>query len=266
MKATRYVTMDPTGNRTCLVLDPVPMGDRMNVTAALMDRCEQVGYLMPSGETDRDIRLEMMGGEFCGNASMAAAAFLCGEEGLRPGQEAAVTLEVSGAVKPVHCRIRALAEGAWEGTVEMPSIADLTAETILGERLIAVRMEGMTHLIRRGAVLPQDAAEQLLRRLTEVISAPAVGLLQWVEAERRMIPLVYVRESDTMVWETACGSGSTAIGAWQALQRGEGWTETEVDQPGGSIRVRAEVRAGRIVSVFITGVVRYRGAGELKGE
>ena len=47
MKPVRYVTLDPTGNTTCLVLDPVTEAERPRVTAALMDRCEQVGYLPP---------------------------------------------------------------------------------------------------------------------------------------------------------------------------------------------------------------------------
>ncbi len=75
-KEIRYVLLDPTGNLTCLVLDPVEAGERDRVTALLMDRCEQVGYLMPPTAAGARARLQMMGGEFFVNSSRAAAALL----------------------------------------------------------------------------------------------------------------------------------------------------------------------------------------------
>ena len=41
MKPVRYVTLDPTGNTTCLVLDPVNEKDRGRVTDLLMRRCDR---------------------------------------------------------------------------------------------------------------------------------------------------------------------------------------------------------------------------------
>ena len=96
MNALRYALLNPSGNRTALVLDPVPAAGRNRITAALMDRCEQVGYLMPPSVPGVLGRLQMMGGEFCGNASMAAAAFLLRNE-LKVSETRDVLLEVSGA-------------------------------------------------------------------------------------------------------------------------------------------------------------------------
>ena len=45
MKPVRYVLMNPTGNLTALVISPVQPRERPAVTAALLPRCEQVGYL-----------------------------------------------------------------------------------------------------------------------------------------------------------------------------------------------------------------------------
>ena len=64
-----------------------------------------------------------------------------------------------------------------------------------------------------------------------------------------MKPLVLVREAGTLVWETACGSGSTAVGAWRARRAGRD-LETEVRQPGGTLRVRT---AGE--KIYLTGRV-----------
>ena len=70
-----------------------------------------------------------------------------------------------------------------------------------------------------------------------------------------MRPLVYVRGSETMVWETACGSGSAAIGALEALRQGKDHTVIPVPQPGGIIRAEARAENGKIREVSITGFV-----------
>jgi diaminopimelate epimerase len=244
-KEIRYVLLDPTGNLTCLVLDPAEAREREAVTAALMDRCEQVGYLMPATSGEARARLQMMGGEFCGNASMATAAWLAREAG---ENEAEMRLEVSGVPAPVGCRVRREEDGSWSGTVEMPPVGEIGPFRTGGRELTAARMPGMTHLICEEN-LGRDEAEALLRSAAEEIPDPAVGLLQWDEEKRTMTPLVLVREAGTLVWETACGSGSTAVGAWRARRAGRD-LETEVRQPGGTLRVRT---AGE--KIYLTGKV-----------
>ena len=257
MKPVRYVLMNPTGNLTALVISPVQPRERPAVTAALLPRCEQVGYLGVPKTAGSRLFLRMMGGEFCGNASMAAAAFLCRETGLSAGQEMEMRLDVSGARSPVPCRIRTLGADLWEGSVTMPPVREIAETELAGERLILVRLEGITHLIRQGEPMEQGRAESLLRRASEILPGPALGLLQWDADENRMQPLVFVRESDSMVWETGCGSGSTAIGAWQALLRREPVCETDVLQPGGCLRVRTELKNGFPDRVFISGKVAF---------
>ena len=84
----------------------------------------------------------------------------------------------------------------------------------------------------------------------------AAGLLLWDSEKMYMRPLVYVKASGTLVWETGCGSGSTAVGAYLALARGDGVTRSEIRQGGGVIVTEAEVRSGRVASVRISGRVR----------
>ncbi len=252
-KEIRYVRANPTGNITCLVLSRVAREDRDRVTAALMAQCEQVGYLTIPSRPEARGRLEMMGGEFCGNASMAAAAYLARCAGIGPGEERSMELEVSGADHPVRCRIRR-EDGAWTGEVEMPGTAEVSPCRVEGRDMVRVRMEGILHLITEES-LPAPEAEALLRRAARQEGAPAAGLLQWNAGGGFMRPLVYVPLSETMVWESGCGSGSTALGAWQAMLRGDGETVTEVRQPGGTIRVRTEICGGKPVRSTICGTV-----------
>ena len=253
MREIRYVPLDPTGNLTCLVLDPVAEEDRPRVTAALMNRCEQVGYLLPAKDPGAAARLQMMGGEFCGNAAMATAAFLARERGRTEG-ETEIPLEVSGAAGVVNCRVRRETD-TWIGKVEMPPVRKIEKIRVDGRNLTAVELPGMTHLIDCGAAAGKEEAEKLIRRAAEEMNLPAAGLLRWDEAGAYMTPLVYVRESRTLVWETACGSGSTAIAAWKAKSAGHSLT-VPVHQPGGVLTVDVETAGEEILSVHLTGRIR----------
>ena len=252
----RYVTLDPTGNLTCLVLDPVAAKARDRVTDALMNRCEQVGYL----EAPRNYpemaraRLQMMGGEFCGNASMGTAAWLAMQDGLETGGEEEVILEVSGVKEPVICLVRR-ETACWTGTVDMPSILGTEEIRIKGVAFTAVHMSGITHLIYAGGRMEKTEAEALLRYAAAEVPAKAIGLLQWKETECYMTPLVFVRTSGTMTWESACGSGTTAIGAWKTL-KAEKSTRVTIGQPGGKLTVETETDRGKIRRIRLTGSIR----------
>ena len=252
MRAYRYVTLDPTGNITCLVLDPAGAEEKARLTRRLLQECEQVAYLEEPEMPGAVAAIRLMGGEFCGNAAMAAAAWLVRDE-MTAGGEKTFLLEVSGAPEPVPCRIRAL-ESGYEGTAEMPSVREIREVTMAGIPFTLVRTDGIAHLVHEGRPLEKD--EDLLREIAGILPDDAIGLLQWDREISRMEPLVYVRESGSLVRETGCGSGSAAVGAVEALRQGDGRHVTQVRQPGGVISVTAETEAGRILSVQITGQVR----------
>ena len=261
MREIRYVTLDPTGNLTCLVLDPVTAEEETVLTQGLLSRCEQVAYLEPPVRPEAAARIRLMGGEFCGNAAMGTAAWLL-RDLMREGERKQLLLEVSGAEEPVLCTVRKEA-GEFEGTVVMPGLPAVSGETYAGETFTAVRMEGIVHLIREGPLLNPKKAEALLREIAEQLPDAAAGLLQWNRETREMIPLVYVRGSDSLVWEHGCGSGSAAVGAREAIRKGCGLTVTEISQPGGVIRTAAEAIDGKIASVTITGRIRFDGRDEI---
>ena len=66
----QFIKTSPTQNVTILVLTQVPRASQPEIAAQLLRYDgvggEQVGFLEPS-QTAR-ARLQMMGGEFCGNA------------------------------------------------------------------------------------------------------------------------------------------------------------------------------------------------------
>ena len=107
-----YSLFDPTGNITLLVETPVPEEDQPSVAAALMKvepSVEQVGFVSAPSDSSRDIDLRMAGGEFCGNATMSAAALAVMRSGRTPkqGDPIGVTVRSSGASGPVTVALKA---------------------------------------------------------------------------------------------------------------------------------------------------------------
>ena len=90
----RYVLMNPTGNRTILVEIEVEERDYKKIAEYLLKKeptAEQVGFL--DVKDKKKYRLNMAGGEFCGNATMSAAAYAV----MKGWQKTPVKLRVSGA-------------------------------------------------------------------------------------------------------------------------------------------------------------------------
>ena len=255
-----YAKFNPTGNTTILVSTPVPRAQHGAVAAALLQKLggEQVGYIEPPVRPEAAARLQMMGGEFCGNATMSLGAQLCR---LNPPQGPCfqANLEVSGMDGLVPCRVNPSPAGGWEGTVRMPPptrVDTVVLPTDAGPLSVPlVALPGITHLILPAEAGLDDA--QLLRRLPEwngTIGADALGALTWDEAAQAIDPLVYVPASGTLVREHGCGSGSAAVGCWLALRDGHG-REVGIRQPGGTISVDVRIRDGAFTSVTITGQV-----------
>ena len=251
----KYHVMDPTGNITILVETPVEEASQPFIAAELMQRepeAEQVGFLTipekraaATGRPDanaseqsvddrtfRDIDLRMAGGEFCGNATMSAAAFYAARNGM---QEGTVTVRVSGAAEPVPVEIcLASAKTAcgpdlqiasmpvYRGTVTMPRPVAVT-EVKLPDHdqketyrtYPVVHFEGIDHVILEENA-DRSRAEELAPLWCRELQAEAVGLMFLNRSEGTLTPLVYVPEAGTLVWENSCASGTSAVGAWAA--------------------------------------------------
>ena len=268
----RYAVYDPTKNITALVTSPVPRTRQAAAAGALMARLpqvEQVGFLEPPTLPGAALRLQMMGGEFCGNASMSAAAYAAQQSASAAvGTDAAcfgghIPLEVSGAEGVLRCRLERQGDH-FLGTVAVPlpeSVED--AALPLGKngakvRAPAVRFPGIVHCVVPAGRLTREEADTLLRPRLSALCASlrtdACGILLLDESKAAFTPLVYVAQTDTAVWESGCGSGSAAIGCALALRDGTDCRRA-LRQPGGTIRVRAGWDGARISGLTITGEV-----------
>lgn len=249
-----YTIWDPTKNITLLVSTPVPRGEQPGVAAKLMTArplVEQVGFLEAASLPGAVLRLQMMGGEFCGNASMSAAAYAARRDGLAAPD---VPLEVSGYGGLLRCRLDRQDDGLW-GTVNMPLPERIAAAELPDAGAVpAVVFDGITHCIVPAGAITREAAETAVRTLCAALEADACGILLYDEPAAAFAPLVYVRSTGTAVWESGCGSGTAAVGAYLA-SRANASKAVSLRQPGGTIIVSAEWKNGRVSALTITGHV-----------
>lgn len=237
-----YTLLDPTGNITILVETPVPAAQQPIRASDLMMKeptAEQVGFVAeaPAG-ADYDIALRMAGGEFCGNATMSAAALWCADHGKT---ERTVRVRAVGAPGVVCVEISALRDGGYAGAVEMPRPAAVEEVSLAidGERyrLPLVRFDGIAHLIVT-VPMEKSRAERAVRRWCRQLGTDGLGLMLLDMSEGTLTPLVYVPAADTLFWESSCASGTSAVGAYLAAAEGEP-VDTSFLEPGGILGVSA---------------------------
>ena len=263
----RYSILDPTGNITALVESAVPAADRPAAAARIMrlhPEVEQVGFVR--GES-----LRMAGGEFCGNASMCAAALRLLNSGAACEGWTPLRLRVSGASEPVALRLRAEEGERFTAEIQMPPALGIGPRAFAFEDLRAalplVHLEGISHIIV-GEDSPffallhdRPRAERAVRALCGELGAEGLGLLflEKTAEANRMTPLVYIPGSGTVFWENSCASGSAAVG--MALAKAADTPLTlSLKEPGGVLTVRCDPRGG----TWLRGTVRRLSRHELE--
>jgi hypothetical protein len=169
-------------------------------------RVEQVGFLWYNSTP----RLQMMGGELCVNATLAAGAVFCQQQ-----NKNVVNFYSSG--------IRDLVSVEKNGdtySLSLPSsiIIEQDSDYVEFSRICFFLEKGLRpdkQISREEKVLLQGFG----------MAKSAAGLIFY---EGNLIqPLVYVGETSSMVWETACGSGSLAFSLVSGIQN--------VKQPSGEL-------------------------------
>ncbi len=257
-----FIKTSPTQNMTILVKTPVPREKQLALAERLIAYdsvyAEQAGYIEEPENPRAAKRLQMMAGEFCGNASLSLAAWLARKDGLAVGETREYLLEVSGADGLVPCEITKEAYGFFgRAKMPLPERIEERAFRLEGEelRLTAVVFEGITHVIVPAELWKEDAerkAETAVRLWTEALpDGAAFGLLLLDENEYTLKPLVYLK-GISMIWERGCGSGTAAVGAYLAWKNRKA-VSVGLQQPGGKMRAEAGYQDGVISALYIAG-------------
>jgi diaminopimelate epimerase len=255
--------LNPAGNITLIVTTPVNRAAYADIARALLAvpglRGEQVGFLVPP-KFGGMVRLEMMGGEFCGNALRSTGYYYAVQSGFRG--TAVVPVEISGSAAPLDVEVDLVNNTA---KAEMPLPLSMNDITVNGRPVKAVAFEGIVHFIVESAAdpyipggpdKPDDAfIEAVVDHAVNSLGAEAAGVMFLDRASMFMCPVVYVRETGSLVYESSCASGSTAA----ALTLASGLPDREyafdLSQPGGAIKVGVTKSGGAFTELTIGGPV-----------
>jgi diaminopimelate epimerase len=282
----RVTIADPAGNITALIeaadSEPIPVAlwtdeERRHIVQQVMRECpdvEQAGFVLPgrSGETGNDRqffpsysslwRLEMAGGEFCGNAARSFGLFIARKIGLC-GQSA-VSVTVSGAENA----LTVLAD-TQNSTAEVALPTPRKTETLRYRdmHLPVLIFDGITHVIMEEIDRDTDkaaltetffAVKKIMETAIGTEPPAAFGVLFYDTAYDFLRPAVFVNGIETFVFENSCGSGSAALACYRARHSPDGAYNHTIKQPGGAITTRLTKENGKITSVFIGGNVYLR--------
>ena len=248
-----YNYIDPTGNITILVESDVKAYDHILVADRLMEAesaCEQVGFV---GKSDKaDTKLEMASGEFCGNATMSAAALFCDEAGAGKDVETTVRVETAAGIVPVDITPRTeKGKRYYEGRVKMPIPVGIKSRRFSYMdrewELPIVHFDGISHIIAltEEVGFTDDETVDVLKKWWGEIRTPCLGIMLIDEKKRtsdseisvRMRPMVYASGVETCYWESSCASGTTALAAYYKQKYNINELVLTAQEPAGTLTV-----------------------------
>ncbi|MFS0838936.1 diaminopimelate epimerase [Paenibacillus sp. 1P03SA] len=259
-----FVKCNPTQNMTILVKTNHPAEDYKPIAAKMMSYdsvyAEQVGFIEKPGKSEAEASLQMAGGEFCGNACMALAAFLASEKDPNRDGFMEIVLEASGTEQLVACQVKKVKE-EYVCRLAMPVPKKIDRKTIKFEGdeldIVTVRYPDFLHIVIEVGHFTEtvrNRAQALAKLLGAASEASVIGILLFKSHSAELAPLIYVPLLDSLIWERGCGSGTASIGALLSW-RNKGAATAQIKQPGGTMTVTAEWEEDRVTSLAIEGSV-----------
>lgn len=244
--------INPSGNITAIIPTNLSWSEKETLASEIIKegKAEQVAY--ESKPLYGGIaRIDMMGGEFCGNA-LRGYGYKCIKETYDIGRHN-INVEISGS-NMIHKVTVDLDCNKSYVQVEKPY--NIRNIKINDEELTLVQMDGIDHLIVDD--ITED--ELLAKKYIEVVKndkTKALGVM-FVNGNR-LVPYVYVAGIDTFVRESACGSGSIAT-AYYLYQTGKNKCKSYIfEEPGGNIEVVIKATGTELEALVMGGdVAVYR--------
>lgn len=245
-----YVVVSPGGNDTALInglIFDAQLRNQINYNIMTENpNVEQVGFYEYSSEYPV---LQMAGGEFCGNA-LRSYAFL-----LLKGKTGELLFEVSGVKQMLKSGIDK------DGNIfaEMPILNGNVVKSIQTD-MFRVDLEGISHIIvpTTNYASPSERKIEAFKILTELnltklIPAAGVMFVNTTNDQLSVDPVVWVRDIKTLFFETACASGTIAVGIWLAERNNLLNQSISVLQPSGKFLQTQIIKIDSVTRAIISG-------------
>lgn len=261
----RFDILRPGGNNTALVrgiiTDPEKRKKINDQIMKFYPNVEQVGFI----NLQENPELVMAGGEFCGNATRSTIWLALN------GNAGEIMIQVSGVTSQLRAGITSNGEAysqmpVYENPEKIQKDSDPTN--------FIVEMEGITHLIRFCADEIKDLSVEDTKKAAMALiiekkldQCPAAGIIYTEKSDEgwKIIPVVYVRDINTLFYETACGSGTAALGLVLAKQQGKSIKDVSIQQPSGlSIKISVNFNGEKFIDAQISGPITPLQEGILK--
>lgn len=230
-----YFIADPAGNITAFVLGSPDDRAAKKLLSESALKIEQVAFLS-APQQGGHIKCDMAGGEFCGNACRAAAYYYSLRQ--TPKHAAEVIVEMSGTGgKPVKVIVEADRDTSF---AQMPLPEDMTLIDWDGNELPAVVFAGITHVVAPFQYIESmDLSRGKMHDMSCKLKTAALGVM-FLREDNYLKPLVWVDQAGSLIWESSCGSGSTACAWWLSRDMIVGSKKYRFVQPGGELEIRIE--------------------------
>ncbi|CAM3146591.1 diaminopimelate epimerase [Paenibacillus sp. FSL F4-0087] len=259
-----FIKFNPTQNMTVLVKTNHPAERYSHIAAQIMSYdnvyAEQVGFIGGSDKPEAAAHLEMAGGEFCGNACMALAAYIASENELKSTDFTEIILEVSGTDRLIRCQVKQQ-QNEYFCQVTMPIPEQIEQRTVKYEGIdmdmVIVRYREFIHIVVEVEAFDETMrkrAQALARLLGLTLGDKLIGILLYNSQSEELAPLIFVPQLDSLIWERGCGSGTASVGAYLAWSRQKEIVQ-HIKQPGGAIKVMAEWNGAELERITIEGSV-----------
>lgn len=259
-----FIKFNPTQNMTVLVSTHHPAETYPHIAAQIMSYdnvyAEQVGFIGGAIKPEAAAHLEMAGGEFCGNACMALAAYIASENELKSTDFTEIILEVSGTDQLINCQVKQH-QNEYFCQVTMPLPEQIEQRTVKYEGIdmdmVIVRYREFIHIVIEVEAFDETMrkrAQALARLLGLTLGDKLIGILLYNAQSEELAPLIFVPQLDSLIWERGCGSGTASVGAYLAWSRQREIVQ-HIKQPGGAIKVMAEWNGAELERITIEGSV-----------
>jgi len=250
---TQIRIMNPSGNITALVRGVEDKELRKRLSERLMQQndnhIEQVGFLAEP-IYDGSIRVEMMGGEFCGNALRCAALYHALEKGIK-GQ-AIIPVEISGNEGVVAVAVNS---EKMEAMATMPLPCRSYQAEINNEAAYVCDFGGIVHIVLPEAIPDEDIIDDMLQYAIVHFDAEAIGLIFTSLETETICPVVFVPAVGSLVFENSCASGTLAASVFKASQMKDGRYNMLWNQPGGALSVDLRKAGGKVAQMVLSGKI-----------
>ena len=223
---------NPAGNITIFVKNEVMQENYLKIANKLLEiekyQAEQVAFA--KNLAHEPFVMEMMGLEFCGNATRSFGYLAAKENNYQTPCK--VVVDVSGSANNLEVMVDYAKQDA---IVAMSAPKDIVDIKVNDQIFSMVIMEGISHVIIKQKEFDEALSNNILSYVLANYEVDALGLM-FVDGSN-MYPVVYVVQTDTLIHEGSCGSGSIAYAYYQFHNK-DGEHTIDIKQPGGTLTIK----------------------------